>query len=146
MSFDNRTFNVNGELEKKDNNILLQALNLAFATENGANSMRKAGLCAGWRFHPDTGLSLLWSADFKGDNKLPASMGAEEVFPFVLAWLRGEQAKSMKCVNRDQNADHDGHNDGGWRVYFNSGWEQDKADEQFYTICTIRPIFCWYGK
>lgn len=132
MSYDNRIFNVNGESDGD----LLGALKLVFAQENTT--------CKGWMFKPTHGLILLWWADEgQGVNKFPAPLTAEECFIFVKSWLKSEDAAKVEMKDWDADADHDGHNEMGWRVYCEDwGHVANRSD----AICAVKPIHCWYGK
>lgn len=132
MSFDNRIFNINGNEDEH----LLAVLKLAFA--------QKGTTCKGTFFDVNKGLILLWWCD-KGDKgcPLPVPLTAEECFPIIKSWLKGEQAASMKCEGWDADADHDGDNSMGWRVYCED-WGH--VADISYALCAVRPAFMWHGK
>lgn len=129
---DNRVFNVNGRTQE----MLAMALSLAFKQE-GDNVKAKA-----WRFIPNKGLVLLWSAT-SGSNVFPAPMEPHEVASMAMRWLQGDEAKNMTFEGWDEDHDHDGHNELGWRVYVE---EWGHVGSEHYSICAIRPAWMWYGK
>ena len=136
MSFDNRIFNVNGRTEED----LLSALKLVFNIEGEHTK------AAGWKSDKEKGLILFWHYDEKPSSNMapfPAPMTASEVMPTVLAYLRSEEAEKVKLDGWEEDADHDGHNGAGWRVYLED-WGH--IDHSPYAICAIKRIFVWYGK
>lgn len=134
MSFDNRIFNVNGETEE----MLLAALKLVFQQEGDRATAK------GWSFSEKDGLILHWWAeDNDGVTPFPGKLNAEQCLPFVLAWLKSDQATTVACEGWDANVEHDGHNGPGWRV-FCSDWGH--VGDHHSAICAIKPVFLWYGK
>lgn len=144
---DNRIFNVNG----KGDEMLLRAIKLVFE-QSGANTTAKA-----WSVTKKRGLILHWWYDksetvqgnelFKTEtytkHPFPANMTAEQCLPFISAWLQSDEAKKTETVDDDANADHDGHNGPGWRV-FCEGWGHVNSCSD--AICAIKPVYLWYGK
>lgn len=128
---DNHIFNVNGRLDRGGERLLQKALELAFEITG-----RKA---VAWRVSMEHGLILNWSDSANGAVPLPCESTALEVMPMVLAWLRSDEAKNVKCVGLDANADHDGHNGPGWRVHYGDGVGRE-------AIVAVKPAFMWYGK
>ena len=130
---DNRIFNVNGSGEE----MLLAALRLAFM-QDGSNRR-----CRGWQLTKN-GLVLAWYVE---GNTVPfpgsRGMTAEEVLPVVLSWLVGDDAKGVLMEGLDANADHDGDNSLGWRV-FCEDWGH--AGGCTTAICAVKPAYLWYGK
>jgi hypothetical protein len=134
MSFDNRVFNVNGTGKAG----LLAALELAFSQE-GAGKKAK-----GFVNSPEKGLVLCWWCDGQsGPFPLPATLDAAGVLPMVLSYLESDEAKLVPCEGWDANADHDGSNSEGWRVYVED-WGHVGGNS--YAICAIRRAFVWHGK
>ncbi len=140
MSFSNRIFNVNGKTEA----MLRDALKLVFAQE-GDHTRAHA-----WVEHPEHGIILLWGIPSTGDYLRPYScskflspLTAEEVTPLIVTWLKSDEAKIVKCEHWDANADHDGSNSLGWRVYCGD-WGH--VGEERYSICAVKPAWIWYGK
>jgi len=127
---DNLIFNVNGT-EDED---LLNALKLVFST-----SGYKA---ESWIIDKKKGFVLLWS-DNKG-NKLPYPMSALEIFPMIKGFLESEQAKEIECKDWDEDTDHDGDNELGWRVYTENWGKIDGVDG--CSFLAIKPTYVWYGK
>lgn len=132
---DNRIFNVNGE----GDDMLLRTLELVFEQESDNCT------CKGWISSPTHGLILLWHAEEyqKGVHMLPAPMKVKDILPIVVTWLKSDEAKKIKLKDWDRDADHDGSNGPGWRVYCED-WGH--VDNNFYAICAITPAFMWYGK
>lgn len=130
MSYDNRIFNVNGRGDEQ----LLAALNLAFSQEG---SSAKA-----WKSSKRHGLILLWHNGTDG-TPFPSAMTAEECLPFIKAWLKSEDAKGVEMIGWDANADHDGDNGMGWRVYCEDWGHVDNSSS---AICAVKPAMLWYGK
>jgi len=131
---DNRVFNVNGTGDE----LLLQTLKLAFAQE-GRNTTANA-----WRETKKHGLILCWTipdSSPENYNQFPSELTAEEVFPAVKKYL--EKAEDIEMKDWDANADHDGSNELGWRVYCED-WGH--VDDDFYAIVAIKPAYMWYGK
>lgn len=138
MSFDNRLFNVNGRSEED----LLSALRLVFNIW-GTNSKAVA-----WIADPQKGLVLCWHYDTETQyaSKMapfPAPMTADEVLPTVLAYLRSEEAGKVQLDSWEEDADHDGDNGPGWRVYLEDWGHVGHCQ---YAICAIKRVFLWYGK
>jgi hypothetical protein len=132
---DNRIFNVNGS----DSKYLQATLNLAFGHSWGYK-------CKAWAEDEKSGLILLWAdADKDSGFKFPVAMSADEVFPLVNTWLRGEFAKKVltNADGWDGNCDHDGHNSVGWRVYVGDWGHVNNSP---YAICAIKPVYLWHGK
>jgi hypothetical protein len=128
---DNRIFNVNGRgLE-----MLSQTLKLAFS-----QSGNKLAKC--WRFIPEKGFVLFWT-DAADAHMLPAPMDADALAPMIHKWMESTDAQQMKCEGWDANADHDGDNNPGWRVYVEN-WGH--VADHWQAICAVRPVYLWYGK
>jgi hypothetical protein len=132
---DNRIFNVNGRLDGGGEKLLEQALELAFAIAG------YKGVVA-WRVTRKSGLILDWTDGATGSAKLPAPMNAKQVMSIVLPWLQSEAAKETELDSWDMNADHDGDNGPGWRVYCGE-WGHV---EGWHAIVAVKPVFMWYGK
>lgn len=131
---DNKIFNVNGGSIE----MLQKALELSFL-QDGENTVAKA-----WRFIPEKGFVLYWHKNaVDAIQAFPCELSAEAVTPMVWEWLKGEQAKSMKFEHWDADADHDGSNSRGWRVYVED-WGYVANDTA--VICAIRPVYLWHGK
>jgi hypothetical protein len=126
---DNRIFNVNG----KGDDLLLATLWLAF--RQAGYSTAKA-----WRVDPVKGMILLWYAT-ETDTPFPAPMGADEVYHVVRQWLLSKP--QAECVGWDADADHDGSNSLGWRVYCED-WGH--VGDDHYAIVAVKPAWMWYGK
>ena len=129
MSHDNRVFNVNG----KGQDMLLATLKLVQA--QAYSKFR------GYKVSKKHGIILLWCAE-KGIS-FPSELSAEEVTPIVLSWLNSKEAKEIETVDWDKDADHDGSNSVGWRVYCED-WGH--VDHESYAICAVKPVFLWHGK
>lgn len=131
---DNRLFNVNG----RGDDMLLAALELAFM-QDGDNATAKH-----WGEFTKHGLILARYVSNSTDmHPFPAGQTAVECLPTVLAWLKGDFAKTVEFGKWCGNADHDGHNTKGWQVYVDD-WGH--VGSQTSAICAIRPAYCWHGK
>jgi hypothetical protein len=131
---DNRIFNVNG----KGDEMLLRTLQLVFEQEGNKTAK-------GWSFSKKHGLILHWYCDDGGAKvtPFPAELDAKAVLMFVIAWLKGKKAETVERHGWDEDADHDGHNGPGWRV-FCEDWGH--VNECPSAICAVKPVFLWYGK
>lgn len=130
---DNRVFNVNGSGDDQ----LLATLKLVFNQEGHKTT------CKGWRVTPEHGLILLWHANNKNVIAFPNGLSALECFPFVSAWLLGDDAKKTQLTGWDEDYEHDGSNSRGWRVYCED-WGH--VASHFEAICAIKPVYLWHGK
>lgn len=131
--FDNRVFNING-LSKE---MLLKTLELAFSQE-GASTKANC-----YKIDPDRGMILYWYEQ-PGTIPFPTNMKPEEILDIVWAWLKSEpEVSTTYDADWDYDADHDGHNGRGWRVYC-EGW--GKVQDNSAAICAIKPVYLWYGK
>lgn len=79
-------------------------------------------------------LILLWHEE-KGAQALPYSLELEEAIHFVKGWL--------KRVEYDEEPDHDGDNEKGWRV-FTEKWGHVAGHH--YAIVGIQPQWASYSK
>lgn len=135
---DNRVFNVNGKGEYW----LLEALKLAFAQKAGFYNRDKPYTCNGFMFDQKKGLILLWT-DCNGSSKFPVPLTAEAVAPIVWQWLQSEEAKLVELDGWDKDADHDGSNSYGWRVYCED-WGH--VANKWQAIVAVTPAYMWHGK
>src|SRR5574343_211823 len=118
MGWNNQIFNVNGRgLE-----MLTKAIELACcrgsSESNFYGNMIDHGSekIIGSLYDPKCGLIWLW-AEADGSVKYPAPLTARQAAEISFAWLKTDDAKKMECNGWDANADHDGNNTLGWRVY-----------------------------
>lgn len=131
---DNRIFNVNGA----GSEMLLETLELAFKQE-GKNTK-----CKAWAINKNHGLILLWyKSDRPSECAFPSALNAAGCLPFVMAWLQSDEAKTINLTGWDADADHDGSNSSGWRVYCGD-WGH--VGEYSNAICAITPAMMWHGK
>ena len=131
---DNRIFNVNG----KGDAMLLRTLQLVFEQSS------HVGCCA-WKQTIEHGLILYWyaSSDEKA-NQFPSYLSAQDVLPIAKSWLGSDFAAKVESSNSwDKDADHDGSNSSGWRVYCED-WGHVGGSSS--AICAIRPVVLWHGK
>lgn len=134
---DNKIFNVNGSGYA----MLEQTLILAFMQSGGESYPSTA---KGWIFNKDKGLILLWSVDGRTDVcRFPIPMFASDVVNMVYKWLGSNEALTMTFTGWDADADHDGCNELGWRVYVED-WGKVGGDSG--AICAVRPSYNWLGK
>lgn len=119
----------------------------------------------GYKIDPVLGMILnIYDHDSKGFQSFPFEEGkdAAALAAFFYNYLKSPKAKMLpvpsveeakkesvwddyeyfrKDLSWDEDADHDGDNKLGWRV-FTGQWGKIKGTEG---IC-IRPAYCWYGK
>ena len=129
---DNKVFNVNGRSIHQ----LKQTLKLALTDEYG--DIDKVG---SWEIDKEHGF-ILNSISIRG-NKFPIELPIEFITDIVWNWLHSEDAKKMNFEGWDDDADHDGHNELGFRVYCDD-WGH--VGYNHYALVAIRPAYCWYGK
>ena len=132
---DNRLFNING----KDKEMLGDTLRLAFL-QNGNNTK-----AVSWKEDLQYGLILCWYCP-ENDNtyhKFPTGLPADKVLDIVWAWLEEVDISKMILKSWEKDADHDGDNKRGWRVYVED-WGHIGSISN--AICAIKPIYLWYGK
>lgn len=134
---DNKTFNVRGRS--------LEELTLAIKLCLMIDSYGKEDRIKGWYFDPKHGLIALWSIDSNNKNhkELPMAMGAEMFAPIAYAWIHSSEAKKIKLSGWDEDTDHDGSNDLGWRLYLED-WGH--IGNERYGLFALIPSYCWYGK
>jgi hypothetical protein len=134
---DNRIFNVNGEGDE----LLAKTLELAFI--HGNHGMARTA--EGWSFTKKHGLILHWTImdNPKDVHKFPGQLSAEDCLPFVKAWLKSADAKTVEKIGEDSDYDHDGSNHLGWRVFCES-WGHVNSD--WSAFIAIKPAYMWYGK
>lgn len=127
---DNPIFNVNGDTLKK----LKQTFNLALDSDK----------INGYVFIKDKGLVLLSyvSSTDKNVIKFPAPLNSDQIADIVFEWLKTEEALSVPREGWDEDADHDGDNELGWRVY-TEDWGHIKG---YHNALAIKPAYLWYGK
>jgi hypothetical protein len=131
---DNRIFNVNGETETGLRGTLALAFHLGgFKT------------CVGYEFVKEKGLILYSYVSNSNKNIIvfPAPIPGELITGIVWSWLQSDQAKQVPCEGWDANADHDGDNNKGWRVYLEN-WGD--VGGRWGVIACVKPAFIWYGK
>lgn len=132
MAWDNVLLNING----KSDDDLISALRLSFA-------MHSSGGARGYIKHREKGLILLWytGAD-KDAHEFPSKLSADQVMPMVTAYLGSEDAVNVELEHWESDADHDGHNSAGWRVYAED-WGHVVSSR---AICAVKRVFLWHGK
>jgi hypothetical protein len=139
---DNKIFNVNGR--SKDQ--LEQTLKLALLDEYG-----KVQTVKGYVFYPEKGFVLLWHVDPNKPNEkaFPVPLSYDMVANVVWDWLKTDEAESVPLGDWEDDCDHDGDNDKGFRVYTESwGHVHEKGEYTInhYSIVAIKSVYCWYGK
>lgn len=145
MSFDNRQFNVNGPLDLNHPEAFKAAITLAFDLEGHKTRAHS------WAKTTQYGLVFLWSkareqqqfVDFPEAVALPVAMDHEATAEMAVQYLLSDEAKRVELEKWEQNADHDGHNGPGWRVYLG---EWGHVGPYTGVICAVKRIFVWYGK
>lgn len=140
---DNRVFNING----KGKEMLVDVLRLAlWHYRGGYEGQRDASTAKGYMIDPKKGLILLWVLDEHNSahQKFLAPLGAEALAENVYAWLQTEEAKAIPLEGWDKDADHDGHNSRGWRVFCEDWGHVGTAG--YRAIVGITPAYMWHGK
>lgn len=127
---DNRVFDVNGRSKQ----MLGAALALAFQQEGERTTAK------GYVLDPARGMILLWH-DHPPCVRFLDPLDAEAATEFVWDWLKTRP--EVACVGWDEDADHDGHNERGWRV-FCEGWGHVAGNH--YAIVAVKPAYLWMGK
>lgn len=128
---DNRQFNVNGS----SFGMLESTLKLALEQEGGKKFNA-------WKVDPRKGFVLSWCYK-EGSNKFPVPLDVDSVAKIVWEWLKSDEAKSIEVTGWDEDADHDGDNSVGWRVYCED-WGHVGGD--YSAVCAIKRVYLWHGK
>lgn len=138
MSFDNRIFNING-IKKKH---LRTALKLAFQIESDHN--KDGAMAEGYVIDPKKGIIFLWNTDTtKNAIGFSEPKNFEACYDFAKQWLATPDALNTELLDGEDDYDHDGSNDLGWRVYLED-WGHVGSNR--YAICAVKPCYVWYGK
>jgi hypothetical protein len=128
---DNAIFNVNG----RSNNRLRDAIKLAAPDRCKLKGFRK---------HESKGLIFYWTDSKRpGYSAFPAPLTAEDVFPMVVQYLASKEVRIAKHEGWDANADHDGDNVAGWRVYVED-WGH--VDDEYEAAFAVKFAWIWLGK
>lgn len=125
---DNAIFDINGSGIEK----LRKALDLAFDDDT----------VYGYKFIKDKGLVLYSYNSGKDVIKFPSPLKSNKIADIVFEWLKSNEAKQVPCEGWDADADHDGSNELGWRVYTEE-WGHVNGD---WNCLAIKPAYLWYGK
>jgi len=138
---DNRVFDINGEGQET----LGRVLQLAFE-QKGSNTKAKYFVV-----DKKKGLILLWYvADSQKDKvtKFLTPLSAKAATPMVIEWLNSDEAKTIELGDWDEDADHDGSNGAGWRVFCERWGHITGEDGLDYdgSIVAITPAYMWHGK
>lgn len=107
MSWDNRILNINGYGKK----MLKDAIKIACSKGNKFETKIEASI-----FDLNSGLILLWTP-CEAATKFEKPLSSNEMTEIAFKWLSSEEAMKMKFEGWDSDADHDGSNSIGWRVY-----------------------------
>lgn len=128
---DNRIFNVNGYSKE----YLEKTLALAFGKKK----------CVGYKFIKEKGLLLLDYANNEDKEEIifPAPIDSSIMTGIIWAWLTSPQAKEVPCDGWDADADHDGSNSKGWRLYIE---EWGRVASKDNVIIAVKPAYMWHGK
>lgn len=125
---DNAIFNVNGTgIEKLKKTLSLAAGDRTFF---------------GYKFNEKLGLILYSYESGKEIIKFPAKISADQCAELVFNWLQSEESKKVPTTGWDADADHDGSNELGWRVY-TEDWGHAAGD---WNCVIVKPAYLWYGK
>lgn len=136
---DNRIFDINGKGQK----MLAQVLELAMFHQRGCWEGATNLKADGYKFSKDKGLIITWHTSGKDVQKFIAPLGSEALAGMICEWLESEEAATVNLVGWEQNADHDGNNSKGWRVYCED-WGHVGGDS--YAIVAVKPCYLWHGK
>ena len=127
---DNRIFNVNGRTKNR----LQKTIDLIIDDWQGVK---------GWEI-TEKGLVLKWHSEENKGNKFPVPLKSDTIVDIVWDWLNSEEGRKFETIGDwDHDADHDGHNERGWRVYCED-WGH--VGDDHYAICAVVPAYIWYGK
>jgi len=140
---DNRLLDINGPLDdrrpEEGERLLLMALEIAFRQDSFGENPRT---CKSYNITPK-GLVLSWWGNDQSWQACPGNLSAKDCLPFALAYLRSDKAKDCELAQWERNADHDGHNSHGWRVYVEK-WGH--VGDCSTALCAVKPCFMWHGK
>lgn len=78
----------------------------------------------------------------KSLTKFPIPISPAQAAEMAFQWLESKEAKEVPMEGWDANADHDGSNEIGWRVY-TEDWGHVEGD---WNCIAIKPAYLWYGK
>jgi len=137
---DNQIFDING----KGLAVLDKTMDLAFTDRCYDNNQTAKS----WAYHSQYG--LLFFAYGNDGHKFPTPLTGIQCSSIAWEWLKTPEGKASdfdfsshekKMVG---NADHDGDNSEGWRVYL-----EDWGHVGSYSsgvICAVMPCYLWHGK
>lgn len=144
---DNRQFNINGRT-KKQLNLALKCLLF--------NEYDEEKTVSGWYFNPNKGFVLTW---WVGENYIatpftdrmgkPKPVNVEDLTEILWEWLTTDEAKTVEMSGWDEDADHDGSNELGWRLYMEDWGHVNMGGSHsldHYSIAAFKPAYLWYGK
>lgn len=127
-SSSNAIFNINGQgLDG-----LKKTLELAFGDKT----------VFGFRYQKEKGLILYNYGSSDKLTKFPVPITAAQAAEIAFQWLETGEAKHVPMKGWDANADHDGDNEPGWRVY-TEDWGHVDGD---WNCIAVKPAYMWYGK
>ncbi len=142
---DNRVFNINGRTKEQ----LQLAVRLLLLDEYGQEQK-----VSGWYYTKEKGMVLTWyvgdkykATPFTDRMGNPNDIKYDELVELLFNWLDTESAKNVICEGDDENADHDGSNELGWRLYTEDwGHINEGHSIDHYSIAAFKPAWLWYGK
>jgi hypothetical protein len=130
---DNRIFNVNGST--------LEQLKLAIQLVC-MQDYKLSNPVVAWNFSEKHGLIFYWK-HVEGSHKFPVPVTAESAALIVWDWLKTDDPWKMQLSGWDADADHDGSNSRGWRVFVEDWGNVDRSS---YAIFAVTPAYMWHGK
>lgn len=140
----NKLFNVNGRTKQQ----LTNAIQSLLLDEYG-----KFTKVRGWYFLKNKGLVLSWSDDktkaipFTNRMGQPSEVSPSELIDILWDWLQTDEAKTVELGSWEEELDHDGSNELGWRLYTEDwGHIKNGHDTDHYSIAAFKPCWLWYGK
>lgn len=147
---DNKLFNINGRTKQQ----LVRAIDCFLFDEYGSYHSVK-----GWSYRKDKGFvlhSYLRENDKNSEVKpftnrigIPTSINKDELVDLLWEWLSSEEASEVVLGDWEEDLDHDGSNDKGWRLYtehWGHVFNKDGTTIDHSTLGAFKPCYCWYGK
>lgn len=141
---DNRLFNINGRTKEQ----LELAIKLLLLDEYGDTKKVE-----GWYFDEKKGFVLTWYDSKDYINPFTNRLGQKEpieqseLVELLWKWKDSEEAKKVELCEWEEDTDHDGSNEMGWRLYTEDwGHTYRGPSLDHYSIAAFKPCWLWYGK
>lgn len=143
---DNKQFVVNGRTKEQ----LKLALDSLLLTEYNYDKTVK-----GWYINPKKGFILTdyiteKCKPFTNNMGINQDISKDDLLEILWNWLDTDEAKNIEKNEKwEHDADHDGHNELGWKLY-TEDWGHVNIDSEYSldtsSIAAFKSVFCWYGK